>query len=260
MPAYVTESLIVSDPYWYSMTRQQPPQTGAVELVFSFRDERCFFIAASERAGCEFVGERAVHRSDGNMLEFFTVRGAPPETVLDIAADLPSVQDARVVSEHADSALMEFVVTGPCVAATLASTDAVIREVRATDGEARVVADVSPHGDVREVVDRVFERHGDVRLLSKRTLGDTLPGLSNTAQNAHLTADLTEKQLTAVEVATREGYLSWPRESTAAECAAVMDVSQPTFSQHLWTGLEKLLLSLFESDRENRDTMANDIT
>lgn len=243
------------------MTPHQPPQSEAVELVFSLRDERCFFIVASERAGCEFVGERAVHRSDGNMLEFFTVRGAASEIVLDIVADLPSVLDARVVSDHEDTALMEFVVTEPCMAATLATTDAVIREIRAEDGEARVVADVSPHGDVREVVNRVFDRHGDAHLLSKRTLGDTLPGLSNMSQKEHLTAGLTDKQLTAVEVATREGYLSWPRESTAAECAAVMGVSQPTFSQHLWTGLEKLLRSLFGPDEEeSRGTMVNDIT
>ncbi len=243
------------------MTHHQPPQAEAVELVFSLRDERCFFVVASERAGCEFVRERAVHRSDGNMLEFFTVRGAASETVLDIVADLPSVLDSRVVSDHGDAALMEFVVTEPCIAATLATTDAVIRDIRAEDGEARVVADVSPHGDVREVVNRVFERHDDAHLLSKRTLGDTLPALSNTAQNEHLTADLTDKQLTAVEVATREGYLSWPRESTAAECAVVMDVSQPTFSQHLWTGLEKLLRALFgPNEGESRGTMVNDIT
>ncbi|EFW93343.1 Bacterio-opsin activator HTH domain protein [Haladaptatus paucihalophilus DX253] len=241
------------------MTRQQPPRSGAVELVFSLHDERCFFIAASERTGGEFIGERAVHRADGNMLEFFTVRGVRPATVLDVAADLPMVREARVVSEHSDSTLMEFVVSGPCVAATLADTDAVIRDVRADDGNARIVADVSPHGDVRKVVDRVFERHEGARLLSKRTLGDTIPGLSNTSHNAHLTADLTDKQLAAVEVATREGYFSWPRESTAAECATVMGVSQPTFSQHLWTGLEKLLRSLFETDEEvSDDSLVND--
>jgi predicted DNA binding protein len=243
------------------MIRHQPPQAESVELVFSLRNEGCFFIVASERARCKFVGERAVHRSDGNMLEFFTVRGVSPELVLDIVADLPSVLDARVVSEHEDAALMEFVVTEPCMAATLASTNAVIREIWAEDGEARVVADVSPHGDVREVVNRVFDRHGDAHLLSKRTLRTNLPWLSNTSQNAHLTGGLTDKQLTAVEVATREGYLSWPRESTAAECAAVMGVSQPTFSQHLWTGLKKLLRSLFEPDEENDgESMVHDIT
>lgn len=240
------------------MVNQRSP-TGSVELVFSFHDERCFFVALSERADCGLVAEGAVHREDGNMLEFFTVHGARPETVLHIADDLPSVRDARVVSEHPNTTLMEFVVTDPCVAATLADTDAVVREATAKSGHARIVADVSPNGDVRRVVDRFFDRYEDAQLLSKRTLGRTIPALSNRAQNAHLTGELTDKQLRAVEIATREGYLMWPRESTATECAAKMNVSQPTFSQHLWTGLGKLLTAMFEPYEGTEMNVLNDI-
>lgn len=242
------------------MTRQQPRQRGTVELVFSLRDEQCFFVAASERADCKIVAEEATQRTDGSMLEFFTVRGARPETILDIAADVPSVREARIVSEHTDATLMEFVVAEPSIGATLADTDAVVREAAAENGHARIVADVSPNGNVRQVVDRFFEQHDGAQLHSKRTLGKTIPGLSNRAQNEHLTADLTEKQLAAIEVATREGFLSWPRESTATECANAMGVSQPTFSQHLWTGLAKLLTSLFETGEGSYGSSPNDTT
>lgn len=254
------EYIILFNPYRDKMTRQQPRQKGTVELVFSLGDERCFFVAASKRADCEFVAERAVRRTDGSMLEFFTVHGTRPEEILNIADAFPTVRDVRIVNERSDGTVMEFVIEEPCAAATLADTGAVIREATAKDGHGRIVADVSPSVDVRTVVDRFFERHNDSRLLAKRPLGDTVPGISNAAKSAHLTGKLTDKQLTAVEIATRMGYLSWPRESTATDCANEMGVSQPTFSQHLWTGLEKLLTALFETDGATSEEFTSDAT
>ncbi|WP_458205602.1 bacterio-opsin activator domain-containing protein [Haladaptatus sp. NG-SE-30] len=229
-----------------------------VELEFSLHDQRCFFVAASDRAECELVGEEALHRTDGNVLEYFSVRGASPETVLDIAEELPTANHGRTVTRRQDEDLMEFVVTGPCVAATLADTEAVIKRARAVDGRATVVADVPPHGTVREVVETFETKHPDSSLVAKRTLGESVPALSDGEQTAHLLEDLTEKQRAAVETAVQCGYLAWPRESTATECAEVLGVSQPTFSQHLWTGVEKLSTAMFDETGVENDGVSND--
>ncbi|WP_458188211.1 bacterio-opsin activator domain-containing protein [Haladaptatus sp. NG-WS-4] len=228
------------------MVSEQTRWDDTVELEFSLHDQRCFFVAASKRAECELVGEEAIHRTDGNVLEFFSVRGASPETVLDVADELPTANQGRMVTQRQEANLMEFVVTGPCVAATLADTEAVLKRAHAENGQATVVADVPPHGTVREVVETFETHHPDSSLVAKRTLDKSVPALSDGERTAHLWANLTEKQRTAVETAVRCGYLSWPRESTATECAEALDVSQPTFSQHLWTGLEKVFAAMLD--------------
>ncbi|WP_266078090.1 bacterio-opsin activator domain-containing protein [Haladaptatus caseinilyticus] len=223
-----------------------PPRDETVELEFSLRDESCFFVTASKRAGCELVGEKVVRRSDGNLLEFFDVRGTRPETLLDAVGSIQTAHDARIVRERPDSTLMSFVITGSCVTTTLADSDAVLKTARAENGDATVIADVPSYGSVRRVVETFEENHPTADLIAKRSLGASVPAIANRERTAYLLSNLTEKQLRAVEVAVRFGYLSWPRESTAAECADALDVSQPTFSQHLWTGVEKLLGTMFD--------------
>ncbi len=226
------------------MVPQQRDET--VELEFSLRDEDCFFVAASDRVGCELVGKKTIRRTDGNLLEFFDVRGADSETLLDVADDLSMVRDGRIVRERQDRTLMAFVVVGACVAATLADTDAVLKAARAEDGHGTVVADVPSYGTVREVIEEFEAAHDGTELVAKRTLGRTVPAVGRREQSAFLLSTLTEKQHRSLEIAVRFGYLSWPRESTASECANALGVSQPTFSQHLWTGLEKLFGTMFD--------------
>lgn len=228
------------------MTEQQDGTT--VELEFSVEDEGCFFVAASERADCRIVGRETIQRTDGNRLEFFRVREASPERLLRVADEYASVRGARVVEQSEDEHLLAAVVTGRCVAATLADTVAVIKRAEATDGVATIVADVPPYGDVRNVVETFTDRHPDSHLVAKHTFSDGLPAVAENERSARLEAGLTDRQRQAVTTAVQFGYFSWPRESTAAECADVLDVSQPTFSQHLWTGVEKLLTTMFDAD------------
>jgi predicted DNA binding protein len=228
------------------MTEQQVQDGATAELEFSVEDEGCFFVAASERAACRIVGQRTIQRTDGNRLEFFRIRGASPERLLDVADEYGSVTGAQVVERSDDEHLLAVVVAGRCVAATLADTAAVIKRAEATGGDATVVADVPPYGDVRHVVETFTERHPDSSLVSKHTLDEGLPAVAESEQSARLEAELTDKQRQAIATAVQFGYLSWPRESTATECADALDVSQPTFSQHLWTGVEKLLSRMFD--------------
>lgn len=160
------------------MSRRQPERGEPVELEFALEDEACFFVAASAEADCELVAEEFVRRTDGHLLEFFSVRGARPESLHEVADRRSDVTDARTVDENSDSTLMAFVVTGPCVVATLADADAVLRQARAEGGHATVVADVLPHADVRPVVERFHDRHSGAELVAKRTLDGPIPAFS----------------------------------------------------------------------------------
>lgn len=222
---------------------------GTVELELRVRDRECFFVAASAEAGCTVELEELVQRSDCVLLEFFTVRGAAPERILNLAGRAPAIEEARVVRTDGEESLVEFVVTGHCVTVTLADAGAITRSVSASDGEGRVVADVPPHVAVRDVVERFRDRHADSELVARRE-HDRCVGVTRQEIERDLFAALTPRQQEALRTAYLGGYFNWPRDSAAEDCAAALGVSQPTFSQHLRGAQRRLLDALLDAEPE----------
>ena len=217
-----------------------------VEVAFEVRDRGCFFIEASADAGCRVHLEHLVNRSDGKLLEYFTVDGASPDRVLSMAADAAGIVDARLVSRGVEGALFEFVVSGPCVTTTLADSGAIAQEVAAEDGVGRVVASVPPHVEVRTVVETFRDRHANVDLVARHDSGREVPVRTKRGAQVALTETLTEKQREVLRTAYLGGYFAWPRRSTAEECAEALGISQPTFSQHIRVAQGKVFGELFE--------------
>lgn len=221
---------------------------GAIELELQVRDRDCFFIRASEEADCRVFLEDLIHRADGQLLEFFTVRDAPTDRVLAMAADEPAITEARLISDGSDRGLFQFVVSGPCVTATLADTGAITQAVSAVSGDGRVIADVPPHVDVRTVVETFQRRHPDSELLARRECERPVRVRTEQGVHATLVDRLTDKQLEALRTAFLSGYFDWPRESTADECAGALGIAQPTFSQHVRTAQHKVFATLFDTE------------
>lgn len=216
------------------------------ELTFSFVDESCFFVAVSAVLDCEVRSVSAIRRRSGGYLQYLTVH-APTEEVLALADPHSSTDSVRLIDEFGTGCLVEVVVTGNCVAATLAQTHAILTEASADGGAGTVRAEVAKDADIRQVVERMREVHPGTELQSKRDLAGTTPSvLATNGLSDTLLATLTDKQRDALRTAVLSGYLAWPRQSTASECAEALGVSQPTFSQHLYRGLERLLGQLFE--------------
>ncbi|WP_223302167.1 helix-turn-helix domain-containing protein [Haladaptatus sp. R4] len=61
-----------------------------------------------------------------------------------------------------------------------------------------------------------------------------------------LAESLTDRQRTALETAYLAGFFEWPRNSTGEEVAELLDVSAPTFHQHLRHAQSKLLKTFFD--------------
>jgi len=64
---------------------------------------------------------------------------------------------------------------------------------------------------------------------------------------AHLLPDLTPHQKRALELAFEEGYYAWPKETNFGKLAKLMDISVPTFREHLKRAEEKLMPDLVRS-------------
>lgn len=216
------------------------------ELELQVTDPEYLFVSASAEASCRLTLEHLMQRSDGTLLEFFAVEGADPGEVVELAAAAPGVVDERVIAEALDGGLVELVVSGPCVTRTLADVGAVAREVTASEGIGRVVADVPAHVDVRTVVETFRSRHPGSELLASRESSGSVPFRTELGLKETLAGRLTDRQLEVFRTAYLMGYFEWPRESGAEECAAALDISQPTFSQHLRAAQRAMADCLFE--------------
>jgi len=222
----------------------------AVEIELEIRDRDCLFVDASAVAECRIELEHMVNRSDGQLLEYFTVSGVAPARVKSVAEDSPAISDVRLINRGVDGGLFEFVVSGPCVTTTLADTGAIARSVSAENGVGEIVADVPAHVDVRPVVERFQDRHPDSTLTACRRSNDPVPLRSMGGVHSAMADDLTDKQLEVLRTAYLSGYFSWPRRTSAEDCADALDIAQPTFSQHIRAAQEKLLHGLFEGQTD----------
>lgn len=235
------------------MGAQEATSTGkSVEIELRVRDRECFFVRASEEADCRVALEDLVHRADGQLIEFFTIRGVSADHVLSMAADEPAITEARLIKDGPDGSLFQFIVAGPCVTATLANTGAITRAVSASSGEGRVIADVPPHAEVRTVVETFGQRHSDSELLARRERERAIPIRTEQGVHAALADRLTDKQLEAIKTAYLSGYFDWPRESTADECAEALGISQPTFSQHVRAAQHAVFATVFGAELPER--------
>jgi len=223
-----------------------------VEIEFRIRDRDCFFVDASGRAECRVQLEHVVNRSDGQLLEYFTIEDAVPDGIRTSASDAPAITDARLVRQGVDGCLFEFIVSGPCVTTTLADTGAITQSVTATDGVGTVVATVPAHVEVRHVIETFCNRHDRAEFVRRHDTERAIPVQTEHGRQVTLTDALTDKQLEVLQMAYLSGYFDWPRKSTAQECADALGIAQPTFSQHIRAAQEKIFTGLFEDSTRER--------
>lgn len=219
-----------------------------VEVELRVRDGECFFVRASAETDCRLLLEDLVHRADGKLIEFFTVKDVPADRVLAMAKRESAITEARVVREELDGGLFQFVVSGRCVTATLAEAGAITQAVSASSGEGRVVAEVPPHVEVREVIEAFGRRHPDSELVACRRSDQSLSVRTEQSIEATLADCLTDKQFEVLKTAYLNGYFDWPRESTAKACAEALGITQPTFSQHVRRAQHRVFEVVFDPD------------
>ncbi|AEH36340.1 bacterio-opsin activator domain-containing protein [Halopiger xanaduensis] len=225
----------------------------AVEL--EVRDRQVAPVALSADADCRLEYRRSVHRtgetSDGDGQErttsLFTVTGASAAELTDAAAELPNV-DCRIVVERENGCLIELERDDDLVG-WLSERGVRTRAIEAEDGRASVTLELPRSANVRSIVEGLEDRYEgtDVRSFQQRDRsGDTRQEFAGRLED-----DLTERQLDALRRAYLGGYFEWPRPTTGEELAQSMDVSRPTFHEHLRTAEAKLCRAFFDDAGAN---------
>ncbi|MFC7156822.1 bacterio-opsin activator domain-containing protein [Halomarina halobia] len=218
-----------------------------VELEFRSTDRRSFLIGLSAEYGYRGELQSLVPASDGTLLAYEFISGVDPRVVVEAAADEPTISECRVIREEEDGALLQFQLVESFITLALAEYGATVRSIVVEDGVADFVCEVSPHTDVRALVEQVKTAFPETELRRKREVDRSDPA-NRPDERQRLGERLTERQRDALEAAYRAGYFEWSRESTAEEVAAAMGITAPTFHKHLRKGLDAVMTALFEAD------------
>lgn len=223
-----------------------------IELAFSVTDPDVSFVSAASKFDCELTVEGIVPVDEQALICFVTVERAQPRALLELFEEATGVEAGRVVHEAtADGetgGILEIILFEKSPLLVLVEHGATVRVAEFDAETGRIVAEVAPDADVREIVEAVGSAHPGTELLSKRERQRSVKTAQEFRSSLH--ERLTDRQRTALRTAFHGGYYSSPRDSTAEELAGTLGISSPTFHDHLRAGEWKLLDAFFEHDSE----------
>jgi predicted DNA binding protein len=191
----------------------------------------CPLADASEIGGATIDAEPPQLRDDG----FALLRYSAPtnDGLVDYLDD-----DDRIRYLHVDRTdgrmLFRCLSKQPCVVHALVSKGFLIETLRYQGGSARVVGAVVGHEDLQGVMDTAGNTVG-ARLERVYPMGSSVE--TGIAQRWNLTP----AQAEALEAAHAAGYFNVPRDTTASEVAAELDISKSAFLERLRRGQSAVL-------------------
>lgn len=216
-----------------------------IELEVTVADDDLLENAIASKADATLTYSGSVYQPDGSLRVFYGTDGGDPDAVVDAAADQPSVLDATCLAADDGGSLFEFVVEDALVA-TLADHGAVTRALDSDGGRTRVTVELPAQADARALFDVVDDRYDNVDLAAYHE--HDRPVQTRQEFRAALEDRLTDRQRTALQTAFLSGFFEWPRPVSGDELANSMDISRPTFHQHLRAAERKVIEELFDPE------------
>jgi len=217
-----------------------------VELEFKIRD---VFEAVDVSNGGpgRLTIEHTVPTGEQEFVVFGTVTPDMVDTLEALTETVPHWREFSV-DDAGDLHEFEVRLTEPPVLSVVASLGGYVDEAVIEDGDYRMTIHLAPTVDVRRVIDTVEEAYPTATMLRQKHITRSREDLQRFGGS--LLSTLTDRQRTSLAAAYHSGYFEWPRDATGEDVAESLDVSAPTFHQHLRKGEQKVFESLFDPQTE----------
>ncbi|WP_164974815.1 GAF domain-containing protein [Halegenticoccus tardaugens] len=212
-------------------TRATLQTDSVVELLLRFEDADTPLCRLARETGCTIDYQGVVPRSNGHADIFFIARDISPEDVQATAADLLAFTDLDCLTERGGGSLFRARVSDPPLAARISNEGCVVHSITIDADIATTVLDVPHTVAVREFLDQLRQWNLDFELRARKSRERPLK-TRETFVNA-LEDRLTDRQRDVLQTAYLSGFFETPRVSTGQEVTELLEISQPTFSEHL---------------------------
>jgi PAS domain S-box-containing protein len=216
--------------------------TEIVELEFSVGDPDLLFSRLSG-AGGQIETAGVDRRPDGTVQLYLSATDIDTEAFLDRVRDDTEVESVTCIVAHDRECLLEVVVEESLLV-TLTEFGAALQGVVAEDGTARITVELPYEAEARNLFDLVADQYPGTELLGYHER--ERPVETRQDFTAAINDRLTGRQETALRTAYLGGFFDWPRGVDGNELAEAMDISRPTYHQHLRAAQGKVFEELFE--------------
>lgn len=213
-----------------------------LELEFEGTGTDSLFATASATLDCHIRVEGLVPLEGGSLLYYVTVSGVQPAHALSAVREVAT--SARLIADYSDESLLEVTADGESLPGAFVEAGANVTDLVVDGGHVRLVCEVAPSVDVRELATGVADAYPTVDLVAKREVERAVD--TPLEFRRAIEERLTSKQRSVLQAAYHAGYFDWPRGSTAEELADSIGVSSPTLHNHLRRAQRKLLAAFFE--------------
>jgi hypothetical protein len=150
--------------------------------------------------------------------------------------------EAVTARERDGAAGFELRLVDPPVLSAVAALGGALETSAIEDGDYRMRVRFAPGTDVRAFLEEIRESYPGAELLKQRQVTRRTEADDGSPRDP--TADLTDRQRAALQVAFHAGFFEWPRDASGEDVARVLDVAPPTFHQHLRKAQQKVFGSL----------------
>lgn len=177
------------------------------------------------------VHETLPHGED-DIVQFVSVDGTDVDVLLDAASSNATVCDSTVMKA---SERMQLVHQNNTPETTLAGLGARVHSTSVTAERTDILIEVPNKNVLRTAIEALEGLSDHVSVLSCTESGTNQP-----QRDEHPLGELTERQLTVLQAAHHHGYFKQPREASATEVAESLNITHPTFLEHLRIAQGKL--------------------
>jgi PAS domain S-box-containing protein len=216
--------------------------TEIIELELAISDSELLFSRLSGEGGhVESAG--IDRRSEGGVELYLSATDVDPDAFLDRVRADPEVKSVTCIVAHDRECLLGVTIEESLLV-TLTEYGAAVQAVTAENGTTRITVELPYEAEARDLFDLVAQQYPGTELLGYHER--ERPVETRQDFTASISDRLTDRQETALRTAYLGGFFDWPRGIDGNELAGAMDISRPTYHQHLRAAQAKVFAELFD--------------
>jgi predicted DNA binding protein len=227
-----------------------------VELAFELSGDDLLITRVTDEVGGRLV-LRSSQYSEGSIVAFYDTIDVDHATIREVGESCDWITEVNTIVEDGDgdrdgNGRVQVTAEDVTFYKRIVDHGGRLTDARAEDGIGELEIRVPRSADVRQIVTTVREECPSAELVSRKDVSE--PIRDDSESEIRSMESLTSRQLLVAKTAYHGGYFETPRKRSGEELAASLDVSAPTFHDHLRAAERELFGTVFDGSEPDDGT------